>query len=152
VFERFTENARRVVVSASEEARTLRHDYLGTEHFLLALIRDDQSTAGRMLNALGIAPATVRRDIEQAVPAGNVAETSGHLPFAPAAKQVLELTLREAARLNSPYIGSGHVLLGLVREGHGPGARVLSALGVDLARARNAERLVREGDGGQPQA
>ncbi|HEU5356766.1 MAG TPA: Clp protease N-terminal domain-containing protein [Actinocrinis sp.] len=150
MFERFTENARRVVVSASEEARTLRHDYLGTEHFLLALIRDDQSTAGRLLNALGVQPATVRSDLEQAVPAGNAAETSGHLPFTPAAKQVLELTLLEAARLNSSYIGSGHVLLGLIREGHGSGARVLSALGVDLERARRAERDLRED--GQPQA
>jgi len=149
VFERFTENARRIVVSASEEARTLHHDYLGTEHFLLALIRDDQSTAGQMLNALGIPPATVRRDLEQAVPAGNVAKASGHLPFTPAAKQILELTLLEAARLNSPYIGSGHVLLGLVREGDSRGAQVLSALGVDLERARHAERLVREG--GQPE-
>jgi len=149
VFERFTENARRVVVSASEEARTLRHDYLGTEHFLLALVRDDQSTAGRMLNVLGIQPATVRRDLEQAVAAGNAAETSGYLPFTPAAKEVLELTLLEAARLNSPHIGSEHVLLGVVREGHGPAAHVLNALGVDLERARDAERLIRES--GQPQ-
>jgi len=149
VFERYTENARRVVILASDKARMLRHDYIGAEHLLLALIHDEQSTAGRLLSALGISHATVRRDVEQAVPAG-VAETPDHLPFHPAAKQVLELGLLEAVRLNSPRIGTGHLLLGLIREGKSPGAQVLSALGVDLEGARRAERLVREG--GQPQA
>lgn len=141
MFERFTEPARRVVVVAGEEARALRHDYIGTEHFLLAVIRDDQSAASRLLSALAIQPDAVRQELEQLVP-GRAGEPAGHLPFTPEAKQTLERGLLEAVRLDSPHIGTEHILLGLLCGSQDPAAQVLTALGADLEQARRAVREI----------
>src|ERR1700730_13860067 len=135
MFERFTERARRVVVLAQEEARMLNHNYIGTEHILLGLIREGQGVAGRALESLGISLEAVRQQVEQIIGRGQQAP-SGHIPFTPRAKKVLELSLREAQQLGHNYIGTEHILLGLLREGSGVAAQVLVKLGADLNRAR----------------
>ena len=135
MFERFTDGARRVVVLAQEEARLLKHNYIGTEHLLLALTQDGDSLAGQALESLGISPEGVRSQVEQLIGQGSKA-VSGHVPFTPRAKKVLELGLREALQLGHNYIGPEHILLGLVREGQGVGAQVLSRSGADLASVR----------------
>jgi Clp amino terminal domain, pathogenicity island component len=135
MFERFTERARRVVVLAQEEARMLNHNYIGTEHILLGLIREGQGVAGRALESLGISLEAVRQQVEQIIGRGQQAP-SGHIPFTPRAKKVLELSLREAQQLGHNYIGTEHILLGLIREGSGVAAQVLVKLGADLNRAR----------------
>ena len=135
MFERFTERARRVVVLAQEEARMLNHNYIGTEHILLGLIREGQGVAGRALESLGISLDAVRQQVEQIIGRGQQAP-SGHIPFTPRAKKVLELSLREAQQLGHNYIGTEHILLGLIREGSGVAAQVLVRLGADLNRAR----------------
>jgi ATP-dependent Clp protease ATP-binding subunit ClpA len=136
MFERFTDRARRVVVLSQEEARLLGHNYIGTEHILLGLVHEGEGVAARSLEALGVDLANVRRKVEDVIGEKD-AQPSGHIPFTPRAKKVLELSLREALQLGHNYIGTEHVLLGLVREGEGVGARVLVALGADLSAVRS---------------
>src|SRR5262247_1129945 len=135
MFERFTERARRVVVFAQEEARDLNHDYIGTEHLLLGLMRDTDSVAARALRGLDIGQDAAREQVIEIIGRGQ-RSPSGHIPFTPRAKKVLELSLREALQLNHNYIGTEHILLGLIREGEGVAAQVLVKLGADLNRAR----------------
>jgi ATP-dependent Clp protease ATP-binding subunit ClpC len=137
VFERFTDRARRVVVLAQEEARMLDHNYIGTEHILLGLIHEGEGVAAQALDALGISLPDARRDIEEIIGKGQAAP-KGHIPFTPRAKKVLELSLREALQLSHNYIGTEHILLGLVREGEGVAAQVLQKRGADLNRVRQA--------------
>jgi ATP-dependent Clp protease ATP-binding subunit ClpC len=134
MFERFTDRARRVVVQAQEEARALGHSYIGTEHILLALTSQG-GLAVKALEELGIGPEAVRQRVEEAVERGELAMT-GHIPFTPRAKTVLEHALRESRLLGHSYIGTEHLLLGLLSEGEGVGARVLTGLGADLNQAR----------------
>ena len=135
MFERFTDRARRVVVLAQEEARVLSHNYIGTEHILLGLIHEGEGVAARALESLGISLAAVRQQVEQIIGQGQQAP-SGHIPFTPRAKTVLELSLQEALQLGHFYIGTEHILLGLIREGEGVAAQVLVKLGADLNRVR----------------
>jgi ATP-dependent Clp protease ATP-binding subunit ClpC len=135
MFERFTERARRVVVLAQDEARMLSHTYIGTEHILLGLIHEGNGVAARTLESLGISLAVVRQQVEEIIGRGQQ-QPSGHIPFTPRAKKVLELSLREALQLGHTYIGTEHILLGLIHEGDGVAAQVLVGLGVDLDRAR----------------
>jgi ATP-dependent Clp protease ATP-binding subunit ClpA len=135
MFERFTDRARRVVVLAQDEARMLNHDYIGTEHILLGLIHEGDGVAAKALEAMGIGLAAVRVQVEEIIGQGEQAP-SGHIPFTPRAKKVLELSLREALQLNHDYIGTEHILLGLIREGDGVAAQVLVRLGADLNRVR----------------
>ena len=133
MFERFSERARRVVVLAQEEARMLNHNYIGTEHILLGLIHEGDGGAARSLESLGISLDAVRQQVEEIIGRGQQAP-SGHIPFTPRAKKVLELSLREALQLGHGYIGTEHILLGLLREGDGAAAQVLVTLGADLNR------------------
>jgi ATP-dependent Clp protease ATP-binding subunit ClpC len=135
MFERFTDRARRVVVLAQEEARMLDHNYIGTEHLLLGLINEGEGIAAQALEALGVSLERVRHDVEEIIGRGQAAPAS-HIPFTPRAKKVLELSLREALQLGHNYIGTEHILLGLVREGEGVAAQVLEKLGADLERVR----------------
>jgi ATP-dependent Clp protease ATP-binding subunit ClpC len=135
MFERFTDRARRVVVLAQEEARMLNHNYIGTEHILLGLIHEGEGVAAKGLEALGISLEGVRAQVEEIIGQGQQAP-SGHIPFTPRAKKVLELSLREALQLGHNYIGTEHILLGLIREGEGVAAQVLVKLGADLNRVR----------------
>jgi ATP-dependent Clp protease ATP-binding subunit ClpC len=135
VFEQFTDRARRVVVLAEEEARMLNHNYIGTEHILLGLIREGEGVAAKALESLGISLEAVRQQVEEIIGQGQQAP-SGHIPFTPRAKKVLELASREAKKLGHNYIGTEHILLGLIREGEGVAAQVLVKLGADLNRVR----------------
>jgi ATP-dependent Clp protease ATP-binding subunit ClpC len=135
MFERFTDRARRVVVLAQEEARMLNHNYIGTEHILLGLIHEGEGVAAKGLESLGISLEGVRAQVEEIIGQGQQAP-SGHIPFTPRAKKVLELSLREALQLGHNYIGTEHILLGLIREGEGVAAQVLVKLGADLNRVR----------------
>ena len=135
MFERFTDRARRVVVLAQEEARMLDHNYIGTEHLLLGLIHEGEGVAAKALEALGISLDAVRQQVEAIIGRGQQAP-SGHIPFTPRAKRVLELSLRESGQLGHRYIGTEHVLLAIVREGDGIAAQVLTGLGADLDRVR----------------
>jgi ATP-dependent Clp protease ATP-binding subunit ClpC len=135
VFERFTDRARRVVVLAQEEARLLNHNYIGTEHILLGLIHEGEGVAAKALESLGISLEAVRAQVEEIIGQGQSAPT-GHIPFTPRAKKVLELSLREALELGHNYIGTEHILLGLLREGEGVAAQVLVNLGASLDRVR----------------
>ena len=135
MFERFTDRARRVVVLAQEEARMLNHNYIGTEHILLGLIHEGEGVAAKALESLGISLEGVRSQVEEIIGQGQQAP-SGHIPFTPRAKKVLELSLREALQLGHNYIGTEHILLGLIREGEGVAAQVLVKLGADLNRVR----------------
>ncbi len=135
MFERFTDRARRVVVLAQEEARMLSHNYIGTEHILLGLIHEGEGVAAKALESLGISLEAVRAQVEEIIGQGQQAP-SGHIPFTPRAKKVLELSLREALQLGHNYIGTEHILLGLIREGEGVAAQVLVKLGADLNRVR----------------
>jgi ATP-dependent Clp protease ATP-binding subunit ClpC len=135
MFERFTDRARRVVVLAQEEARMLNHNYIGTEHILLGLIHEGEGVAAKGLEALGISLEAVRSQVEEIIGQGQQAP-AGHIPFTPRAKKVLELSLREALQLGHNYIGTEHILLGLIREGEGVAAQVLVKLGADLNRVR----------------
>jgi len=142
MFERFTDRARRVVVLAQDEARRLDHDYIGTEHLLLGLLHEGQGVAAQALDGLGVDLAEVRRRVEEIIGRGQHAP-SGHIPFTPRAKKVLELSLREALDLGHDYIGTEHILLGIVREGQGVAAQVLAAMGAgeDEIRAKMSELL-----------
>src|SRR5215204_3461378 len=135
MFERFTDRARRVVVLAQEEAKMLNHNYIGTEHILLGLIHEGEGVAAKALESLGISLDAVREQVQEIIGQGQQAPT-GHIPFTPRAKKVLELSLREALQLGHNYIGTEHILLGLIREGEGVAAQVLVKLGADLSRVR----------------
>jgi ATP-dependent Clp protease ATP-binding subunit ClpA len=144
VFERFTDRARRVVVLAQEEARMLNHDYIGTEHILLGLARERDGVAAQALDSLNISLEAVRQQVQEIIGQGQAAPT-GHIPFTPRAKKVLELSLREALQLGHNYIGTEHILLGLIREGEGIAAQVLQKLGADLDRVRQTVLRVLSG-------
>ena len=136
MFERFTERARQVVVLAQEEARTLKHNYIGTEHILLGLLREEEGLAARVLESLDITVERVRAQVVRIVGSGEEV-TSGQIPFTPRAKKVLELALREALSLGHNYIGTEHILLGLVRENEGVAARILLDFDADSEKIRN---------------
>ncbi|MDO5032243.1 ATP-dependent Clp protease ATP-binding subunit [Corynebacterium sp.] len=135
MFERFTDRARRVIVLAQEEARMLNHNYIGTEHILLGLIHEGEGVAAKALESMGISLEDVRREVEEIIGQGSQPHT-GHIPFTPRAKKVLELSLREGLQMGHKYIGTEFLLLGLIREGEGVAAQVLTKLGADLPRVR----------------
>src|SRR5437899_5215717 len=146
MFERFTERARRVIILAQEEAKRLNHSAVGTEHILLGIVREGEGVASKVLESLNISPERVRAEIESAIGRG---ERTPHeeVTFTPRAKKVLELALDEARRLGHNYIGTEHLLLGLIREGEGVAARVLDSLGVELSKVRTAvEFIIGRGD------
>ena len=150
MFERFTDRARRVVVLAQEEARLLNHNYIGTEHILLGLIHEGEGVAARGLQSLGIRLDSVRSQVVDTIGHGHQSPT-GHIPFTPRAKKVLELSLREALQLGHNYIGTEHILLGLIREGDGVAAQVLEKLGADLPKVRHTViQLLSGGSGDEP--
>ena len=152
MFERFTDRARRVVVLAQEEARILSHNYIGTEHILLGLLREGEGVAAKALESLGLHLEAVRQQVEEIIGKGQQAP-SGHIPFTPRAKKVLELSLREALQLGHDYIGTEHILLGLLSEGEGVAAQVLVRLGADLKRVRHQViQLLHGGQGEAPGA
>src|ERR671923_1647109 len=151
MFERFDEQARRVVVLAQEEARMLNHNYIGTEHILLGLLHEKQSVAGRALASLGVGLDAVRQQIEEIIGRGEQAP-SGHVPFTKRAKKTLELSLRESLQLGHTYIGTEHILLGLLREGEGVAAQVLVKLGAELSRVRQQVIQLMQGYQGQQTA
>lgn len=149
MFERFTDRARRVLTFAQEEARQLNHSFIGTEHILLGVIREGDGVGAKALQSLGISLQAVRDKVEETIgTAGTV--PSGSPPFTPRAKKVLELSLREALQLNHSYIGTEHILLGLVREGEGVAATVLVSLGADLPRIRQEVNDLLSGGPGAP--
>jgi ATP-dependent Clp protease ATP-binding subunit ClpC len=135
MFERFTDQARRVVVQAQEEARALGHDYIGTEHILLGLLSEREGLAAQALSSLGISLDAAREQVVETAGKGT-GRQSGHIPFTPRTKKVLELSLREAQRLGHDHIGTEHILLGLVREGDGAGAQILVQQGASLDRVQ----------------
>ena len=157
MFERFTDRARRVIVLAQEEARMLNHNYIGTEHILLGLIHEGEGVAAKALESMGISLEDVRREVEEIIGHGTQ-PTTGHIPFTPRAKKVLELSLREGLQMGHKYIGTEFLLLGLIREGEGVAAQVLIKLGADLPRVRQQviqllsgyEGNQQEGGEGQP--
>jgi ATP-dependent Clp protease ATP-binding subunit ClpA len=138
MFERFTDRARRVVVRAQEEARGLRHHYIGTEHILLALADERDGMAAHVLGRFDMRPDGIREEIMAMVGTGEKAAPKGHIPFTPRAKKTMELALREALDLHHDYIGTEHMLLGVLREGDGVGAQILKAHSADLERVRVA--------------
>ncbi len=148
MFERFTDRARRVVVLAQEEARALDHGYIGTEHLLLGLIHEGEGVAAKALTALGINLDAVRDGVKTVIGRGQH-PPAGHIPFTPRAKKVLELSLRESTQLGHNYIGTEHILLGLVREGEGVAAQVLVNLGADLSRVRQQVIQLLHGGAGE---
>jgi ATP-dependent Clp protease ATP-binding subunit ClpC len=135
VFERFTDRARRAIVLAQEEARILNHNYIGTEHVLLGLVHEAEGVAAKVLASHGVDLDNVRSEVEQIIGLGKLAP-SGHIPFTPRAKEVLSLALREALTLGHNYIGTEHILLGIIREGEGVASQVLKSLGVTLESVR----------------
>src|SRR6266567_4668438 len=135
MFERFTDRARRIVVLAQEEARRLNHNYIGTEHILLGLIRESGGVAARALESLGLSLDAVRQQVGEIIGQGQH-EPPGHIPFTKRAKKALELSMRESMQLGHNYIGTEHILLGLLREGDGVAAEVLVKLGADLNQVR----------------
>jgi len=136
MFERFTDRSRRVVVLAQEEARLLDHEYVGTEHILLGLIREDGGVAAQALESLGITAEAAHQQVEEIVGRGQTDPDRGHLPFTPGGKKVLQLSLREAIAIGHGYVGTEHILLGLIRENEGVSTRVLNGLGADPTRIR----------------
>jgi ATP-dependent Clp protease ATP-binding subunit ClpC len=150
MFERFTERARQVVVLAQEEARTLKHNYIGTEHVLLGLLREEEGLAARVLESLDITAEKVRSQVVRIVGSGEEV-TSGQIPFTPRAKKVLELALREALSLGHNYIGTEHILLGLIRENEGVAARILLDFDADADKIRNEVIRMLSGPGGRRQ-
>jgi ATP-dependent Clp protease ATP-binding subunit ClpC len=149
MFERFTDRARHSVVLAQVEARMLNHNYIGTEHILLGLVHEGDGVAARALASLDVSLEAVRNRVEEIIGQGQ-AEPTGHIPFTPRAKKVLELALREALQLGHTYIGTEHLLLGLVREGEGVAAQVLVEVGADLGRVRRAVLGLLEGYSAEP--
>jgi ATP-dependent Clp protease ATP-binding subunit ClpC len=149
MFERFTDRARRVVVVAQEESRNLGHNYIGTEHILLGLISIGGGVAAKTLESLGVSDQDIRQQVGEKVGRGQLSPT-GHIPFTPRAKRVLELSLRESIQLCHNYIGTEHILLALIREGEGVAAQVLTGLGVKLIDTRNEVLRVLEEAGQGP--
>jgi ATP-dependent Clp protease ATP-binding subunit ClpC len=137
VFERFTERARQVVVLAQDEARVLKHNYIGTEHLLLGLLREEEGLAARALESMDITIEEVRKQVRRIVGEGDEPLATGQIPFTPRAKKVLELSLREAMALGHNYIGTEHILLGVVRENEGVAARILLDFDADAEKVRN---------------
>jgi ATP-dependent Clp protease ATP-binding subunit ClpC len=150
VFERFTDAARRVVVGAQAEAYALNHDYIGTEHILLGVLRDDAGAGFRLLGLFEVPIDEVRQRVEEIIGRGGGSPPAGHIPFTPRAKKVLEMSLREALQLGDNFIGSEHVLLGLLREGQGVGAQVLAERGVTLTALRDRLEDVERDPGPEP--
>jgi ATP-dependent Clp protease ATP-binding subunit ClpA len=148
MFERFTDRARRVVVLAQVEARLLNHNYIGTEHILLGVIHEGEGVAAQALKSLDVSLEQVRVMVEEIIGQGEAAPT-GHIPFTPRAKKVLELSLRESLQLGHNYIGTEHILLGLVREGEGVAAQVLVKLGADMNSVRRKVVELLEGYTGE---
>ena len=136
MFERFTDRARRVILLAQSEARSLNHNHIGTEHLLLALIREGDGVGAKALESMRISGDAVQQQIGESVGRGQTPPKAGHIPFGPSAKKVLELSLREALQLGHHYIGTEHILLGLIREGDGVAGQVLIKLGANLNRTR----------------
>ena len=151
MFQRFTDRARRAVHLAQEEARLLRHNYVGTEHLLLGLLYEGEGVAATALDSLGISLEAVRAQVEEIIGRGPTTPT-GHIPFTPRAKKVLELSLRQALQLGHNYIGTEHLLLGLLREGEGVAAQALARLGADHARVREGVLELLTGKGEEPGA
>jgi ATP-dependent Clp protease ATP-binding subunit ClpC len=151
VFERFTERARQVVVLAQDEARALGHNYIGTEHILLGLLREEEGLAARVLESLDVTVEEVRAQVKRLVGEGDEEIVTGQIPFTPRAKKVLELALREALSLKHSYIGPEHILLGVVRENDGVAARILLDFGADAETIRSEIMRVLSGPGGQGQ-
>ncbi|MCL2652184.1 MAG: ATP-dependent Clp protease ATP-binding subunit [Propionibacteriaceae bacterium] len=151
MFERFTDRARRVIVLAQDEAKLLNHNYIGTEHILLGLIHEGEGVAAQALEQLGVTLEKVRTQLEEIIGHGQNPPT-GHIPFTPRAKKVLELSLREALQMNHSYIGTEHVLLGICREGEGVAAQVLIKLGIDLGRVRSTVMQLMQGTGQEGEA
>jgi ATP-dependent Clp protease ATP-binding subunit ClpC len=149
MFKRFTDRARRVVVLAQEEAARLNHNYIGTEHLLLGLLQEGDGVAARALESLGISLEAARQQVGEIIGRGKKSP-SGHIPFTPRAKKVLELSLRESRQLGHSYIGTEHILLGLIREGEGVAAQVLGRLGADQNRVRR--QVIELLHGGQGEA
>src|SRR5213594_1524696 len=149
VFERFTERARQVVVLAQDEARALKHNYIGTEHILLGLLREEEGLAARVLESLDITVEEVRDQVARIVGQGDEV-TTGQIPFTPRAKKVLELALREALSLGHNYIGTEHILLGLVRENEGIANRILFRFEADADKVRNEIIRLLSGPGRRP--
>jgi GNAT superfamily N-acetyltransferase len=149
MFKRFTDRARRVVVLAQEEARTLNHNYIGTEHILLGLLHESDGVGAKALESLGISLDAVRQQVEEIIGRGQHAPP-GHIPFTPRSKRVLELSLTEAVQLGHDYVGTEHILLGLIREGDGVAAQVLVKLGADLNRVRQQVTQLISGRPAQP--
>jgi len=135
MFEKFTDKARRVIVLAQEEARMLDHDYIGTEHILLGLLHEGEGAAGKALESLGVSLQPARDQVVKMIGRGKK-PPSGHIPFTPRAKTVMEMSLREALQLSDNFIGTQHILLGLLREGEGVAVQALVAMGVDLRQVR----------------
>jgi hypothetical protein len=152
VFERFTERARQVVVLAQDEARALKHNYIGTEHILLGLLREEEGLAARVLESLKITTEEVRAQVARIIGTGDEPVVGGQIPFTPRAKKVLELSLREAMALRDSYIGTEHILLGIARENEGVASRILLDFGVDAEKIRDATIRVVPGHfpGGYP--
>jgi len=151
MFEKFTDKARRVVVLAQEEAKSLNHNYIGTEHILLGLIHEGEGVAAKALEALGISQEAVRDQVKEIIGQGQQPPT-GHIPFTPRAKKVLELSLREALQLGHSYIGTEHLLLGLIKEGEGVAAQVLTKLGADTNKVRAQVQQMLQGFEGKESA
>jgi ATP-dependent Clp protease ATP-binding subunit ClpC len=151
VFERFTERARQVVVLAQDEARALKHNYIGTEHILLGLLREEEGLAARVLESLDVTVEEVRAQVARIIGPGDEPIVSGQIPFTPRAKKVLELSLREALSLKHNYIGTEHILLGLVRENEGVAARILLDFDADAGKVRNEIMRTLSGPGGPGQ-
>jgi ATP-dependent Clp protease ATP-binding subunit ClpC len=150
MFERFTDKARRVVVLAQEESRMMNHNYIGTEHLLLGLLHEGEGIGAKALASLDISLEGVRRQVEEIIGQGQTVP-GPHIPFTPRAKKVLELSLRESKQLGHNYIGTEHILLGLIREGEGVAAQVLEKLGADLNRVRQQVVRLLSGFGGAEQ-
>jgi ATP-dependent Clp protease ATP-binding subunit ClpC len=148
VFERFTERARQVVVLAQDEARALKHNYIGTEHLLLGLLREEEGLAARVLESFDVTVEKVREQVKRLVGQGDEEIVTGQIPFTPRAKKVLELALREALSLGHNYIGTEHVLLGIVRENQGVAARILLDLDADAEKIRDETIRMLSGPGG----
>jgi ATP-dependent Clp protease ATP-binding subunit ClpC len=149
MFERFTDRARRVVVFAQDEARGLNHNWIGTEHLLLAVIREGHGVGAKALESMQISLEAARQQVESIIGRGQNPVGDGHIPFTPRAKKVLELSLREALQLGHDYIGTEHILLGLIREGDGVAAQVLVKMGADLNRVRQQVIQVLHGHQGR---